>query len=91
MKDLVIRFNAKIDCRNSTGATPLISHTVSGRLEVVKKLVMLKANIDLQDQLGYSALMVACKMGHVDLVRLLIGHGAILDLKERDVSVWVGV
>ena len=86
IKDLVIRYNAKIDCRNSAGATPLITHTISGHLDIVKKLIQLKSNIDLQDSLGYSALIVSCKAGQIDLVRLLIASGAILDLKERNVS-----
>ena len=49
----------------------------------MKKLIQLKSNIDLQDSLGYSALIVACKAGHIDLVRLLIASGAI---KEKGVS-----
>lgn len=33
-----------------------------------------------------SALMVAAKVGDPTLVQILIGNGAILDLKEKDVS-----
>ena len=86
VKDLVMRYNANTDCRNTARATPLIVHTMAGRVDIVKKLIQLRANVDLQDNNGYSALMLASKAGHIELVRLLISSGAILDLKEKQVS-----
>ncbi len=86
VKDLVMRYNANTDCRNTACATPLIVHTMAGRVDIVKKLIQLRANVDLQDNNGYSALMLASKAGHIELVRLLISSGAILDLKEKQVS-----
>ena len=86
VEDLVKRYNAKVDSRNTTGATPLIVHAAAGRIEIVKKLIQLRANVDLQDNVGYSALMLASRAGNIELVRLLISSGAILDLKEKEVS-----
>ena len=53
---------------------------------MVKELLSLKANVDLQDAKGYSALIHASKGGSWEIVQILLANGAILDLKEREVS-----
>jgi ankyrin repeat protein len=77
---------AKINTTNSDEATPLIVHTQQNNIEIVKELIQHRANVDLQDRYGYSALNVAAKGGNLELVQLLVKHGAILDLKECVVS-----
>ena len=43
-----------MDDKRGDGATPLIVHTELGSLEVVKVLIELNANVDLQDEVGRS-------------------------------------
>ena len=43
-----------MDDKRGDGATPLIVHTQLGSLEVVKVLIELNANVDLQDEVGMS-------------------------------------
>ena len=76
---------AKVDTRNGDEATPLISHARQDHLEVVWELIRQRANIDLQDSQGYSALMLAADRGNLEMVQVLIMNGAILDLKEKKV------
>ncbi len=48
-----------------------VSH---GRLDMVKLLLDCGANVNLQDDDGSTALMVAAEHGHVDITRLLLSH-----------------
>ena len=41
-----------MDDKRGDGATPLIVHTQLGSLQVVKVLIELNANVDLQDEVG---------------------------------------
>jgi len=41
-----------VDDKRGDSATPLIVHTQLGSLEVVKVLIELNANVDLQDEVG---------------------------------------
>lgn len=75
---------AKVNTRNGEEATPLIVHTQWEHVDIVRELI-LRANVDLQDCNGYSALIVAAKKGNLVLVQVLVGNGAILDLKESKV------
>ena len=43
-----------MDDKRGDGATPLIVHTELGSLEVVRVLIELNANVDLQDEVGMS-------------------------------------
>jgi ankyrin repeat protein len=53
---------------------------------VVQALIEKKANVDVQDNDGWSALMIASRTGHIEVVRSLIYAGAIPDLKNKEVS-----
>ena len=37
----------------------------------------------MQDHLGATALVVACERGHVDVARLLIERGAVIDYQNK--------
>ncbi len=82
----LVSSGAKIDTRNAEEATPLIVHAKMNRVEVAKELINLRANVDLQDARGYSALIVAARGGSWEIVQILVANGAILDLKEKEVS-----
>ena len=46
----LVKEGAKLDGKRGDGATPLIVHTELGNFEVVKVLIELNANVDLQDE-----------------------------------------
>ena len=74
-----------MDARKANGSTPLIAHCAAGNKEVIEKLIEQRANVDIQDNDGWSALMVASQRGHIEIVRSLIYAGAIPDLKNKEV------
>lgn len=74
-----------MDARKANGSTPLIVHSSAGNKEVVQALIEEKANVDVQDNDGWSALMIASRVGHINVVRVLIYAGAIPDLKNKEV------
>ena len=47
-----------------------------GRTRLIKKLLVAGANVNYQDDYGWTALMVASENGHIDIVRLLLEKGA---------------
>ena len=87
---MLVKERAKVDTRKANGCTPLIVHTASGNKVVVQELIVLKANVDLQDNEGRSALMVASNKGYVEIVQCLISAGAIPDLLNKEVNYTVG-
>ena len=48
----LVKEGARVDDKRGDGATPLIVHTELGSLEVVKVLIELNTNVDLQDEVG---------------------------------------
>ncbi|EKM57797.1 uncharacterized protein PHACADRAFT_90075, partial [Phanerochaete carnosa HHB-10118-sp] len=52
----------------------------SGSLEIVRYLLDQKAQVDLPDNSGWTALHIASSAGHEDIVRELLGAGA--DVKK---------
>ena len=68
------------------GCTPLIIHTAAGNKEIVQELIKWKANVDLQDSNGWSALMFASQNGNTEIVQDLVFAGAIPDLKSKEVA-----
>ena len=55
-----------------------------GRTDMVKKLVENKAEVNLQDKDGWSALMDAAMLGHTDTVKVLVENKADLNLQDKD-------
>ena len=37
----------------------------------------------MQDDLGFTALVISCEEGHVDVARLLIERGAVIDYQNK--------
>ena len=74
-----------MDAQKANGSTPLIVHCGAGNKEVIVKLIEQRANVDIQDNDGWSALMVASQRGHTEIVQCLIYAGAITDLKNKEV------
>ena len=62
--------------------TPLWCAAVSNKLEVVKLLISLGADINATSDTGNTPVLYACKLMNVDVVKYLILHGA--DVRKPD-------
>lgn len=65
-----------LDARDEKGYSPLMLAAYHGRLEAVKLLISLKADILSRDKNGNSILMAATFNGHVEVVLFLLENGA---------------
>jgi len=52
--------------------------------EVVKRLIKEGADVNVEDDSGYSALHGACFCGKIKIVEMLINAGALIDVKDID-------
>ncbi len=60
-----------------------------GHSEVVTILLKNGAQVNLQENDGWSALMMSCHNGHAEVVKLLLEKGVQVNLqKSDDRSVW---
>ncbi|MBL0388203.1 ankyrin repeat domain-containing protein [Tumebacillus sp. ITR2] len=66
------------------GDTPLIGSALLMRLHVVELLLANGANINAQDNDGYSALIMAVSKQDLDMTKLLLDHGADPSLKSKE-------
>lgn len=55
----------------------------SGHLELVRCLIRNGANVDKQNEYGWTALMYATMENRVEVVRYLLGEGANLNLRTH--------
>lgn len=60
----------------------LFRAATSGDMETIKQMNLNKRNVNITDQFGWSALMMASYEGHLDVVKLLIRIGAKLDIES---------
>lgn len=67
----IIEKGAKIDEISEMG-TPLMAAVVKGNLEIVKILINKKANLNLSDSKGNTALIYAVKFQNLEIVKLLL-------------------
>ena len=66
------------------GYHPLSTATIQGSTRVVAKLLELGANPNIRKCYGKPPLVIACTYKHLDIVRLLLRHGA--DVNRADLS-----
>ena len=59
----------------------LIEASISGNFNLVWELILNGADVNCRDKTGQSPLHHACYLGHFDIVKQLIGSGAIIDIK----------
>lgn len=62
--------------------TPLITAINNNNLDIVKILILNKANVNWEDNFNSTALMYAANIGNIQIVQLLIDHRA--DIKHKD-------
>lgn len=75
---------AYIDTQESTTGEATIHKAVrSGREDIVKDMVLLEADLNIQDNDGKTALMIAVENRDSKLIRVLVGNDAKLGLKDN--------
>jgi ankyrin repeat protein len=67
----------------TANANELISAAENGQTEKVRELINKKANLNLQNEHGKTALIWAALKGHMEIAELLIKKGAKLDLQDN--------
>ncbi|CAI8025202.1 Ankyrin repeat and MYND domain-containing protein 2 [Geodia barretti] len=77
MVRVLVQANVDVNQMDQGGLSPLMMCCVQGDSEMTKLLLDSQANPNLQQSnTGYTALMFACKGGHLDTVMILMGHVA---------------
>ena len=62
----------------------LIDQASRGNLKAVRDLINAEANVDVQDEKKRTALMLASKKSHLDIVKTLVNAGAALNLQGNE-------
>ena len=92
MLKLLLEGGADANTPDGAGETPLMTAAQVGSLDSVKTLIAAGATLDARDQnFQQTALMVAVRANHPDLVRYFIEQGASVNTQTRtgDVPRWV--
>ncbi len=86
-----IKNGSNINAKNRDGMTIMMYASVYGNIDVLKYLIANKADINLEDNNGRTALMWSAKSTHTDLefVKYLLDNGA--DLKGMTIIEWASV
>jgi ankyrin repeat protein len=82
MVDLLLRYRAKPDARDSIGNTALAYAAARGQIEAAEALLRGRAAIDPENRQGVTPLMQAAQQGQAAMVRFLLARGA--DSGRRD-------
>jgi hypothetical protein len=77
------------DARSATGATALMAAAKNGRIDVVKRLLDQKLNVNAVDKQGVTALMLAAENNKVEIVKLLLKKNA--DPNVEDQTGWTAL
>jgi ankyrin repeat protein len=75
--DLPSEKSTTVDCKDNDGMSPLHHACFSGCASAAQQLVDNRADINLRDQRGRSPLHYACERGALEIVALLLQHGAV--------------
>ncbi|TGO52552.1 hypothetical protein BCON_0139g00180 [Botryotinia convoluta] len=81
MVELLLEYDAEIDCRDSNNQTPLIMAAFQGNLEIVKLLLEKGAEIDYGGIENNTPLMIAVDCKHEKIAKLLLEEGAEVNIK----------
>jgi ankyrin repeat protein len=86
--DILLMLGADIEAKDKLGSTPLIIAAEEHLYPVVKELLTKKAQVNIQNQDGVTALMgaVCCR---ADIVQLLLDNGA--NPNMQDMSGWTAL
>lgn len=86
---LTLAAGADLRSTNRYGGTALIPACHYGHVDTVRELLKTKVDVDHVNNLGWTALLEAVILGdggaaHIEIVRLLVAHGAKVNLADRD-------
>ena len=81
---LFIERGINVNLKTDNDLTPLMWATITRQAAIVDLLLANKADVQMQDRDGYSALMWAIRYGHTEIVRTLMKAGASIQQKERN-------
>ena len=70
-------------CETDAGLCCLVIATINGSLNVVKSCCKRSANLELTDEFGNTALMIAAKQKAITLCRVLLDHGANVNAENK--------
>ena len=73
-----------VDCRNTTGRTPLMNAALKGNVQVVKSIIKREADPSLMDNRGLNTLHYAAQGGNTDIISLIHTHLPNIDSKTRE-------
>ncbi|CAG9980499.1 unnamed protein product [Clonostachys byssicola] len=77
---------------NHHTSPPLVFASMHGNIEMARMLLEKNAEIDaFESELGWNALMTAASSGKIELVELLLNHGADINLQGKDGSSPLGI
>ena len=84
MAEILINSGADVNFRNPySGETALIYSIMARQDSIVKNLLKMGADPNIQSKEGGTPLMAATRVGNVELVQLLLKHGALRELKTK--------
>ena len=73
-----------VDCRNTTGRTPLMNAALNGNVQVVKSVIKRGADPSLMDNRGWNTLHCAAQGGDTDIISLIHTHLPNIDSKTGE-------
>ena len=83
--ETLLKLGADVDTKNIHGYTPLMTAFSQNQIAIAKMLLKNNANLkEATDKLGTNPLHIAVKKGHLDLIALLIEHGADIECRKKD-------
>lgn len=72
----LLREGANPNIESVEGATAIMNTVQSNKMEHFKLLIAHKGEVNKQDKRGFTALHRAAEMGHIDMLKELLKHGA---------------
>ena len=86
---LTLAAGADLTSTNRYGGTALIPACHYGHVDTVREMLKTRVDVDHVNNLGWTALLEAVILGdggaaHIEIVRLLVAHGAKVNLADRD-------
>ncbi|MEM6380637.1 MAG: ankyrin repeat domain-containing protein, partial [Bacteroidota bacterium] len=76
MLEFLLKAGANPDVASTEGATPMMNAVQSNKIDHLKVLIEHKADVNQQDNRGFTALHRAAEMGFIDIVIELLKHDA---------------
>jgi ankyrin repeat protein len=80
----MVRFLLENGASATGAAAPLPGAVSKGDLQIIRRLLAAGADPNAFGPQGYASLHAACIHGKLPIVRLLLSHGARLDLRDRE-------